>query len=137
MGKFDEIVADFEKDAAKENSGVWMTYGRFQYQIARAHRDNTAFSKLMEVKMRPYQWAIDRGNMAALKDVAKDVMQEVYAETILKGIRRSATGEVLEYTPADGVELFKKLPDLWDEVFKFSNVGENYTPDQIKEDSGN
>lgn len=136
MGKFDEIVADFQKDAAKENSGVWMTYGKFQYRIARAHRDNTAHKKLMEEKMRPYQWAIDRGNTAALKGVALTVMQEVYAETILLGIRR-VSGEDMAYVPADGVGLFAQLPDLWDEVFRFANAGENYTPDQVKDDSGN
>lgn len=137
MGKFDDIVADFKKDASKENTGTWMTYGRFQYQIARAHRDNTAFAKLTEEKMRPYQWAIDRGNMSALKGIALTIMQEIYAETILKSIRRTETGEVLEYAPADGIELFKQLPDLWDEVRKFADSGDNYAPDAVVADSGN
>lgn len=135
--KFAEIVADFAKDTSKENDGVWMTYGRFEYLIARAHRDNTRFAKLMEEKMRPYQWAIDRGNTAALKGVAADMLKEVYAETVLKGIRRAGSKEVMDYQPEDGVALFTRLPDLWDEVFKFAQAGENYSPDKIEADSGN
>lgn len=134
--KFADIVADFEKDATKENEGVWLTFGRHEFLIARAHRDNVAFAKLMEERMRPYQWAIDRGNIAALKGVAKDILQQVYAETILKGIRK-LDKTVLDYQPADGVQLFQRLPDLWDEVFKFANGADNYSPDQIAEDSKN
>jgi hypothetical protein len=135
--KFAEIVADFAKDASKENGGVWMRYGRFEYLIARAHRDNTAFAKLMEEKMRPYQWAIDRGNIAALKGVAQEMLKQVYAETVLKGIRRADTGEAMDYQPEDAVALFTRLPDLWDEIYKFAAAGENYSPDKIEADSGN
>jgi hypothetical protein len=135
-GKFDDLIADFAKDSVKENTGVWMTYKRFQYLVARSHRDNVAFLKVMEERMRPYQWAIDRGNLAALKDVANDVMQGVYAETVLKGIRK-IDGTVLDYQASDGVALFKQLPDLWDAVFKFANADENYSPDAVKVDSGN
>jgi hypothetical protein len=135
--KFAEIVADFAKDATKENGGVWMRYGRFEYLIARAHRDNTAFAKVMEEKMRPYQWAIDRGNVNAIKGVAQDMLKESYAETVLKGIRRADTKEALDYAPEDGVKLFTMLPDLWDEVFKFAQSGENYSPDNVTADSGN
>lgn len=134
--KFSDLIEDFAKDKAKENDGVWMTFKRHQFLIARSHRDNIAFVKLMEVRMRPYQWAIDRGNLAALKDVANDVMAEVYAETILKGIRK-LDGTPLAYEPADGIALFKQLPDLWDAIFKFANADENYSPDAIKEDAKN
>lgn len=141
LEKFGDLVEDFAKDTKKENEGVWMTYKRFQYLVSRSHRDNVKFAKLMEEKMRPYQWAVDRGNLAAIKDVANDVMQEVYAEAILKAIRKIPVDGVaqpnLEYSTEDGVALFKKLPDLWDAVFKFSGADDNYSPDAIKADSGN
>lgn len=132
-----DVVEDFAKDSEKENKGVWMPFKRFEYLVARAHRNNTKFLKTMEEKMRPYQWALDRGNMNALRDVANDVMQEVYAETILLGIRRIDTKEPLPYTVEDGVALFNRLPDLWDEIFKFATSTEPYSPAQIKDDSGN
>lgn len=132
-----EVVDDFAKDKSLENEGVWMLYKRFEYRIARAHRNNTQFQKVMEEKMRPYQWALDRGNLNALKDVANAAMQEVYAESVLLGIRRVETKEELPYTPEDGVALFQKLPDLWDEVFKFASSGEPYAVQQVKDDSGN
>jgi hypothetical protein len=134
---FADIAEDFAKDASKENDGVWMPYKRFEYRVARAHRDNTAFAKMMEERMRPYQWALNRGDMAALKDVANDVLQEVYAETVLKGIRRVGTKEELAYSPKDGVALFTKLPDLWDNIFKFAQSDEPYSPDAVKDDSKN
>jgi hypothetical protein len=136
LSKFGDLIEDFAKDSKKENDGVWMTYKRFQYLVARSHRDNTSFSKLMEERMRPFQWAIDRNNMQALKGVAEDIVQGVYAETILKGIRR-IDGTVLAYEPSVGVALFKQLPDLWDAVFKFSGSDDNYSPDMITADSKN
>lgn len=136
LSKFGDLIEDFAKDSKKENDGVWMTYKRFQYLVARSHRDNTSFSKLMEERMRPFQWAIDRNNMQALKGVAEDIVQGVYAETILKGIRK-IDGTVLDYEPSVGVALFKQLPDLWDAVFKFSGSDDNYSPDMITADSKN
>lgn len=135
-GKFDDLVEDFKKDSAKENNGVWMTFKRHQFLVARSHRDNKEFQKLMEERMRPYQFAIDRGNLSALKEVANEVLQAVYAETILKGIRK-LDGTVLDYEPSDGVKLFADLPDLWDAVFAFAKADDNYSPDSIKADSKN
>lgn len=132
-----EIGDDFAKDSDKESKGVWVPYKRFEYRVARAHRNNKQFLKLFEQRMRPYQWALDRGNVAALKDVANDVMQAVYAEAILTGIRRADTKEELPYTPEDGVHLFKHWPDLWDEVFRTANNAETYAVEQVKADSGN
>jgi hypothetical protein len=97
--QFAGIVSDFKKDSTKENAGVWMTYGKHQFLVARSHRDNAKFFALMERELRPFQWAIDRGNFAAIKDAADEVMQKVYSETILLGIRKLDGGESLEYTP--------------------------------------
>lgn len=135
-GNFDDLIEDFKKDSNKENNGVWMTFKRHQFLVARSHRDNKEFQKLMEERMRPYQFAIDRGNLSALKEVANEVLQGVYAETILKGIRK-LDGTALDYEPADGVKLFDQLPDLWDAVFAFAKADDNYSPDAIKLDSKN
>jgi hypothetical protein len=134
--QFAGIVSDFKKDTTKENDGVWMNYGQHQFLVARSHRDNAKFFALMEQELRPYQWAIDRGQFAAIKVAADAVMQKVYAETILLGIRK-LDGTALDYTSDDGMVLFKELPDLWDEIFKFSNNGGNYAPDAVALDSKN
>lgn len=134
--RFDDVIADFAKDPAKENEGVWMNYGRHQFLISRAHRNNARFLKLLEQEMRPYQWALDRGNLSAIKDAFADVLQTVYSKTVLLGIRK-LDGTVLDYSPEDGVALFKKVPDLWDKIFAFSNNESNYSPDKIEADSKN
>ncbi len=133
---FDELTQDFTRDAAKESGGTWMTYRRHKYLVARAHRNNKAFLREMEEGMRPFQWAIDRNDLGAMKNAATGVLQEVYAKSILKGIKK-LDGTDLPYTAQDGMELFKKLPDLWDTIFKFSNSESNYTPDQVADDSKN
>lgn len=145
---FDAIASDFARDSDKETKGSWMIYGKRRYLIARAHRSNVAFQKRMEEEMRPYQWAIDRGNFDAIKDVSNAIMQKVYAETVLLAIeslpaKPGESGKSLDYTPEDGVSLFEQLPDFWDAVFKFSDAGRNYTkdtsysPTDVKADSGN
>src|SRR3974390_1791979 len=115
--KFAELIADFEKDSKKENDGTWMTYKHFQYLVARSHRNNVAFFKLMEKELRPYQWAIDRGNFAAIKEVANEAVQKVYAETILRGVRRVGAVTEMPLTTDEKIDLFKRLPGLWDEIF--------------------
>lgn len=135
--RFGEIYADFEKDSNKESNGVWTTYNKHEYLIARSHRNNVKFAKMMEELMRPYQWALRRDDWDAIKEVANDLMQVVYANTILLGIRRLGSADRLDYTPEDGVALFKALPDFWDHVYKFSNKDSVYSPDRVKDDSGN
>jgi hypothetical protein len=144
----DVVTKDFARDASKEGKGAWMVYGKLRYLIARAHRNNVAFQKAMEEEMRPYQWAIERGSLDAIKEVTQHIMHKVYAETVLLAIERlpnadGTSGERLDYTPADGIELFTKLPDFWDAVFKFADTGRNYaraesySPEAVKDDSGN
>lgn len=134
--RFDDVVADFAKDPKKEVEGVWMTYGRHKFLIARAHRNNVGFLKLLERELRPYQWALDRGNLTAIKDAFADVLQVIYSKVILLGIAK-LDGTMLDYAPADGLALFKRLPDFWDKVFAFSNSEANYSPDAIEADSKN
>lgn len=144
----DAISSDFARDSVKEQKGAWMIYGKRRYLISRAHRNNVAFQKMMEEEMRPYQWALERGNADAIKEVAQSVLQKVYAKTILLAIesipaKPGETGTSLEYTPEDGVMLFDALPDFWDAVFKFAdtarnyNIDSGYTIEAIKADSGN
>ena len=83
----DAIASDFARDSTKESDGVWMTYGKRRYKIARAHRSNIAFQKGMEEAMRPFQWALERGNHEALQGASQVILQKVYAETILKEIQ--------------------------------------------------
>jgi hypothetical protein len=135
--QFAGIVSEFKKDSTKENAGVWMTYGKHQFLVARSHRDNAKFFALMERELRPFQWAIDRGNFAAIKDAADEVMQKVYSETILLGIRKLDGDGAGVHARGWHVALFKELPDLWDEIFKFSNNGGNYAPDAVEQDSKN
>lgn len=132
----DELAKDFAADPKKETDGVWMTYKRHEYLITRAHRNNVAFFKTMEQEMRPFQWALERGNIDAIKDAAGEALQRIYARTILRGIRR-LDGTVLDYKADDGVALFKQVPDLWDKVFEFAKGDSNYSPDQVDLDAKN
>lgn len=144
----DAVASDFARDSDKESKGVWMVFGKRRYLIARAHRNNVVWQRRMEEEMRPYQWAVERGNLEAIKDVMQAIMQKVYAETILLAIeelpiKAGDVGKPLDYTPEDGVTLFDALPDFWDAVFKFSDAGRNYakdvgySPKQVEADTGN
>lgn len=119
------VAADFAKDGVKESGGVWATYKSRQYLISRAHRNNTAFSKAVEVQMRPYRRLVEAGNLEAMKDKAAEVMQSIYASSVLLAIK-DTDGSDIPYTGADGVELFKMVPDFWDFVNKFANQEDNF-----------
>lgn len=139
--KFADVVRDFEKDPAKERNGAWMRFKNFEYLVARAHRENVEYKKLIEVEMRPFQWAIDRNDLTSVDEATREALQRVYSKTILKAIRRANSTIELDYTPEDGASLFKALPDFWDKLFAFAHKEQNYEPDytepQITSDSGN
>lgn len=118
---------DFAKDSAKETGGTWAFYKSRQYLIARAHRNNPAFLKEIETQMRPFRRLIESGNMDGMKEKSVEVMQTVYATSVLKGIRDDE-GDI-PFTPADAIELFRTVPDLWDFVFKFAGQEDNYARD--------
>lgn len=121
------VIEDFAKDSKKETDGVYMPYKRHRFLIARAHRNNPKFLAMMEAEMRPYQWMIDRNNMKdAIKAMGDVVLKKVYAHTILLGIS-DLNGTALPYSPQDGIDLFGKLPDLWDEVVKFATNESNFS----------
>jgi hypothetical protein len=109
-----------------------MTYKRFQYLVARSHRDNAKFFALMEAEDAPYQWAIDRNNFAAIKDAADALMQVVYAEDRSAGDSQARRKRSSITRPRTASRCSSELPDLWDEVFKFPNNGSNYAPDKSR-----
>lgn len=135
----DLVSADFARDKAKENKGVWLPYGRLEYLIARGHRSNAKFSTDMEVTMRPYQWAIRRGEKAieSVASAINEALHDTYSRNVVFGVRRSDTKEELPITPDEIKQLFKDLPDFWDWVYKEASNDLNYSSEQVAADSKN
>lgn len=118
MGLFEQ----FQTDSAKESDGVTITFGKNDdgteicFQLSRAGKSNKAYVKLLAAKLKPYQRQIDM--KTADNDVMDKVLREVFVMSILKGWSnvQDQTGVVIPFNKQNALDLFDKLPDLYEDL---------------------
>ena len=91
-------------------------------RIARMSASNKRYTKALNKVTQPHQSAIQNG--ALDNDLARKMLQKVFADTILLGwsnlpkselTGNEADTEELEFTPENAMALFTELPDLYDD----------------------
>ena len=119
----------FKTDTTAEVNGVWVEVGindhnrePIEILISRMSAANKRYTKELNRVTKPHQSAIQ--NDAMDNDLAKKMLQEVFADTILldwKNLPKSElTGddkdtELLEFNRDNALALFKELPDMYDD----------------------
>ena len=90
--------------------------------ISRMSASNKKYTSELNRVTKPHQSAIQ--NDAMDNDLARKMLQEVFADTILKGWRNLPKSELtgddkdteeLEFTRENVLALFKELPDMYDD----------------------
>jgi hypothetical protein len=123
---------------AKE--GVEFDYGRFgRFVCRRAVHRNAGYAKAMKEKLLPYIEA--RGNAVEGEDdpVANRKMAEVYADTIIIGIKTSE-GESIPYNDEAKkglVEVFLKCPDMFMKLQADVSDAANYRRKRVEAEAKN
>lgn len=102
----------FGKDEKKEIDGVWFSYGKNKFLIARACTTNVKFRKLVDSELKPFRALLRADNFEPIKDVLPEVFKDVYAQSILLDWKLSGAPDA-KYTVEDGREAFNRLPDFW------------------------
>lgn len=132
------IYEKFATDKNLEQDGIVLDYGDgLELRIARAGGSNVKFEKVVQVKMKKY----DRLVKNDLLDPAqmREVMREVLAETVVLGWKgvTDRQGNELPFTKDNCIQLFKDLPDLFDDVLEQSRKANLFKEMVREEEAGN
>lgn len=139
MSLFDQ----YETNAKKEAEGVDVPFpdaankdGSIPtFTIAATSKANQKYSKALEQATRPF-----RRNMDAMKPEAADALyKEVFVKTVLKGWKnvQERDGSEIPYSPAVALELFERLPRVYDKLVAEAGGIELFRETQLEAEAGN
>lgn len=119
----------FKTDKVAETEGVWLEIGindhngrSIRIKLSRMSTSNKRYTKQLNTVTKPHQSAIQ--NDALDNDLARKMLQEVFADTIILDWdnlpKSELTGndedtEDLEFNRENVLALFKEMPDLYDD----------------------
>ena len=131
----------FDTDSAKETKGIEVDYGESGiFTLARAGGSNKAFTKKVELLMRPYRRFMRGGDISKVPEgVLEEVMQKAFIEHILLGWEgvSNKEGNALEYSTTAAEKLFKDLPELLADLQTVASDHTAYLQAEIETDSKN
>lgn len=121
------LYKQFKTNSNLEKDGIIIEYGHtdqgkpIQIKIARAGGANTAYSRVLEAKVKPYRRQIQ--NETIERETMTGIMREVYAETVVIGWSnvQNAQGEDLEFNRENVIQLFTDLPELFEDIQSQAN----------------
>jgi hypothetical protein len=136
----------FATDKTLETRGIRVDYGAFYFNIARAGGANDRFRDLVREKTRPYQRAIDLGQMD--EDVALKLSGEAFAESVLMGWGKVVEGKDvpnkmpspkgdIDFNVANAIKLFAELPELLADLMFEAQKRGNFQRVENKDDAKN
>lgn len=115
---FKAVFDVFETDAQREVEGVEFEYmGMFTVVIARAGGANKRYATALEEATKPHRRALQL-NVPGMNKKAEEIMQDVYANTVVLNIYGDAIGRKKSdaFDPEIAKALFKQLPAFFQEV---------------------
>lgn len=132
------IYDKFATDKKLEQEGIVLDYGDgLELRIARAGGSNVKFEKVVQLKMKKYDRLVkndllDPGQM-------REVMREVLAETVVLGWKgvTDRQGNDIPFSKEACIQLFKDLPDLFDDVLEQSRKANLFKESILEEEAGN
>ncbi len=137
------LYTQFETDREIEKTGIVLDYGfnskkqPIQIRIARAGGANERYSKLLELRTKPYRRQIQ--NETLENAVAEKITKEVYAQTVVLGWTgvEDRDGNDMPFTQENCVKLFTDLPDLWSDVQSQSTRASLFRAEILEADAKN
>lgn len=119
----------FKTDKAAEVDGVWLEIGindhnglPIKIKLSRMSSSNKRYTKALNTATKPHQSSIQ--NDALDNELARKLLREVFAETVLLGWENLPKSELtgndndkdeLEFTKENILAMFDEMPDLYDD----------------------
>lgn len=123
------IYKSFQTNKNLETKGITVEYHDendpdlppSKFIVARAGGSNQAYEKAMDRKTKPIRRALSAGTVSMAE--IKRINREVFAETCLLSWENvdGPDGKPLEFNYDNAVQLFKDMPDLFDDLFQQSS----------------
>jgi hypothetical protein len=126
------VFKTFGTDKSAEQKGVWITYDDTRFLIARAGGSNHEYRTIFTSKTKPYRHQIEKGTLAQSEQ--EKLTAEIFAEAIIKKVQvrkdkdsawqdgvPTESGEVLELTNENVVNLLLALPELFKDIVSCAN----------------
>lgn len=133
----------FETNKDLESSGIELDYGKnskgepIRIKIARAGGANKRFAKVLDRLLRPYKRQLANDQLS--DDVAKEVMIQAYADSVVLGWEgvEDREGNPMEFSRDNVVRLFNDLPELFLDVQQQSQKSALFLVDILEGEQGN
>lgn len=138
------LFSQFQTDQNAEVDGIDIDYGidsrvneRIVIRIARAGGSNSKFAKLWDAKTKPYRRQIQTDTLD--NATAERLIHEVYAEAVVLGWSGvyNRNGNKLDYTVVNCVQLFKDLPELFNDIRQVATNISAFRVQEREEDAKN
>jgi len=140
----------FKTNKTAEIEGVWVEYAPNNdgtvpaFKIARASKTNKKYQKTLNKKIKPYSKALELGTMD--EKLAQKLYTEVFIDSLLIDWRNVKVSDIsddeqaegfADFTQSNAIELFDKLPDLYDDLEANSKKLSMFRDDELEDDLGN
>lgn len=132
------IYDKFGTDKKAEQEGIILDYGDgMEIRIARAGGSNVKFEKSVQQKMRKY--GLQAKHDLLEPEQQREIFREVLAETVVLGWKgvTDRDGNDLPYSKDNCIQLFKDLPDLFDDVLEQSRKSSLFKQNLLEVEAGN
>ncbi len=133
------FYSDYQTSPEAETEGIEIDFGDFKMRCARAGGANKAYAKVMERKMRPHRHAQETDKLS--EDTARDVLKQVFAETIVKDWSGEGTvgkdGQPMACTPENVLQVFRDLDLIFDRVYATVTKANRYLLSELEDDTKN
>ena len=132
------IYDKFNTDKKLEQEGVVLDYGDgMEIRIARAGGSNVKFEKALQAKSRKFGLQVKHDLLDP--DQMREIMREVLAETVVLGWSgmTDREGNPLPFSKDNCIQVFKDLPDLFDDVLEQSRKAALFKVTVLEAEAGN
>ena len=146
------MYSQFETDPNLETGGIWIDYGDFRVQLARAGGANKKYLSYAEAKTKPFRRAIQAGTMP--EERSRTLLYDIYAKTVIldwqvadgeekdgtvkwkSGIHKKGGG-LFDVTPENIITTFKNLQSLFIDLQQSAESIALFRKEEMEEDGKN
>lgn len=132
-----ELIDDlFATNKEAEQKGVWLTYGKVKFLVARAGGSNDAFSEALAKVMKPNARRFKIGSIKA-KEVNEIAMGPFVDHCLLDWknvVRRTDKGpEQLPYSRENAIKLLTDIPELYTQLMEDAQSLSTFAPEDVSD----
>lgn len=132
------IYNKFGTDKKAEQEGIVLDYGDgMEIRIARAGGSNVKFEKAVQQRMRKF--GLQAKHDLLEPEQQREIFRDVLAETVVLGWEGmyDLDGDEIPFTKENCIQLFKDLPDLFDDVLEQSRKSSLFKQAALEDEAGN